>query len=70
MAVALVPKKSTQAGYAPLPAELQTGELALNLADGALYTKLANGQVQRLNPSSDSSLQQAKRSYAINLILG
>lgn len=70
MAVQIIPKKSAQAGYAPLPGELATGELALNTSDNALYTKLANGTVARLNPPEETSLQKAQRSYAVGLILG
>lgn len=70
MSVAIVPKSSSQAGYAPLVGELQTGEIALNTGDGALYAKLANGTVVRLNPAADSPVQKAQRAYGIPLLLG
>lgn len=70
MTVAIVPKKNSTSGYRPTAGELQTGELALNTSDAALYTKDAGGSVVRLNPSAPSSTQVAQRAYAASLLFG
>lgn len=70
MAVAIVPKKSSQSGYKPTSGELQTGELALNTADAALYTKNAGGTVVRLNPEVQTAQQVARRAFAAALLFG
>lgn len=49
MANTFIPKRSTVAGKVPLPADLQIGELAVNLADKKIYTKDANSAVVLLN---------------------
>lgn len=41
-------KRSTIAGRVPLAADLQVGEVAVNTADGVLYTKHADGAVKRV----------------------
>ena len=43
----IIPTLNSTAGLAPKPEELYTGELALNTADGVLYTKNADGMVIR-----------------------
>lgn len=70
MPVAIVPKKNSVSGYRPTAGELQTGELALNTADAALYTKNSGGSIVRLNPASETSQQVARRAYATALIFG
>lgn len=70
MPVALIPKKSSQSGYKPNANELQVGEIALNTGDGALYAKLANNSVERLNPSGETTVAKTGRAFGINLILG
>lgn len=45
MANRLILKRSSVAGKVPLAADLQTGELAVNLADKKLYSKDASGNV-------------------------
>jgi hypothetical protein len=52
----IILKKGTVAGTAPLPADLEAGELAVNTADGALFTKLENGTVYTIMPASTSAL--------------
>jgi hypothetical protein len=42
-------KRSTVAGRVPLAADLQVGEVAVNTADGILYTKHADGAVKRVS---------------------
>lgn len=39
MANIFIPKRSSVPGKVPLPADLQVGELAVNLADRTIYTK-------------------------------
>ena len=57
MPIRLIPKRSAAPRVAPLPEELEEGELALNTYDGALYAKLVAGEVRRLNgDSGDSSV--------------
>lgn len=41
----ILPKKSSVLGKVPEPADLQVGEIALNLADRRIYSKDATGQV-------------------------
>lgn len=41
----IIPASNSTPGRAPKPEELQTGELALNTADGVLYTKNADGAI-------------------------
>ena len=45
MPLKVVPLSNELPGFAPLPHELVTGELALNTSDGVLYTKLADGTI-------------------------
>ena len=52
----IVLKKNTTAGVVPAAGALQAGELALNTADGALFTKLENGTVYTLLPASGGSI--------------
>ena len=51
-------KHSNAAGDVPLPAELEIGEVAVNIADLILYTKDATGTVQPLGggPSSGPTI--------------
>lgn len=41
----LITKKSTVVGKAPLPTDLEIGELAVNTADKKLYTKHSDNSV-------------------------
>jgi len=45
MATKIIHKKSSVAGSVPLAADLQPGELAVNLADKIIYTKDTSGNV-------------------------
>jgi hypothetical protein len=58
MPIRLIPKRNAAPRVAPLPEELEEGELALNTYDGALYSKLVGGEVRRLNgDAGDTSLE-------------
>lgn len=48
MADLILHKYSSTAGVVPAPAELQARELAINTADGKLFTKKADGTVEEL----------------------
>lgn len=50
MANTIVLRKSSTAGAAPSASTLVAGELAINTADGALFTKLQDGSVYTLIP--------------------
>ena len=54
MANKIIIKKSSVSGKVPLPADLDVGELAVNLADRALYSKDAGGSVVQLGGGSGS----------------
>lgn len=55
MTSTIVLKHSTTAQKIPLPADLQVGELAINTADGKLYTKHSDNSIVQctgqLNPA-------------------
>lgn len=48
MANTLIPKRSSVAGKVPLATDLQVGEIAVNLADGLIFTKNGSGTVIQL----------------------
>ena len=48
-------KRSATTGVVPSATELDVGELAINTADGKLFTKRASGVVTQLNSSSLST---------------
>lgn len=50
MSNTIILKKSSVAAKVPLAADLQVGELAVNLADARLYSKNASGTVINLTP--------------------
>lgn len=52
MANRIVLKKNTSAGTAPSASDLVPGELAVNTADGAVFTRLESGSVYTLIPRS------------------
>jgi hypothetical protein len=45
-------KRSSVAGKAPIAADLETGELAINTADGILFTKKDNNTIIEIGPIS------------------
>jgi hypothetical protein len=47
-------KHNSTAGTQPTPSELATAELAINTADGKLYTKLESGAVVQVSGGSSS----------------
>ena len=55
MANTIIPKRSSVAGKAPLTTDLQVGEVAINLADGLIFTKNAAGTVITLGGSTLTS---------------
>lgn len=52
----IVLKKGTTAGAAPTASDLVAGELAINTADGGLFTKLDNGTVYTLVPRLNAAI--------------
>lgn len=46
MANVIIPKRSSVSGKVPTTADLQIGEIAINLADGKIYTRNATGVIQ------------------------
>lgn len=61
MANQIILKKSSVGGKAPLAGDLQTGEIAINLADKLLYSKDASGTVfnVKADPIYNTGLQDA-----------
>lgn len=53
MPIRLVAKRSSESNAIPKVDELVEGELALNTADGSLYTKMVDGSILRLNSQAD-----------------
>ena len=49
----IVIKRSPSAGAVPTPANLVSGELAINTADGKLFAKKDNGTIVTLNGVSE-----------------
>ena len=47
MTYIIKPKRSTKAGVSPTSANLQVGEIAMNTADGSLFSKDGNNNVKR-----------------------
>ena len=45
MAHVIKPKRSETSGSTPGTDDLQTHEIAMNIADGKIYTKAANGSI-------------------------
>ena len=45
MAHVIKPKRSETADSAPSTSDLQTHEIAMNVADGKIFTKAANGSI-------------------------
>lgn len=56
MANRIVLKKGTQPGAAPTASDLLPGELAINTADGGLFTRLDDGSVYTLVPRSTGAI--------------
>jgi hypothetical protein len=57
MASKVLVKRSSTAGAVPTAAQLSPGELALNIADGALFYLDSSGAVARLTPFKKSVSQ-------------
>ena len=55
MANPIIPKKNSTAGVAPTSAQLLTGELASNLADGKLFIKKADGTIAEISGSGGAA---------------
>lgn len=48
MSSRLITKNSQTPGAAPVSADLQTGELAVNTADGRLFTRHSDGEIKEI----------------------
>lgn len=68
MSFKIRPKRSITPGAIPSANVLDTGELALNLADGLLYTKDGSNSIVSLGGNILSSVQAANTLYVGNLI--
>jgi hypothetical protein len=51
----VITKRSSTAGVSPVAGDLSVGELAVNTADGKLYTKHTDNSIVLLNPAGSSS---------------
>lgn len=51
MAHVIKPKRSESSGNVPGTDDLQTHEIAVNIADGKIYTKAANGSIVTIGSS-------------------
>lgn len=51
MAHVIKPKRSETGGSIPASEDLQTHEIAMNVADGKIYTKAANGSIVEVGSS-------------------
>jgi hypothetical protein len=51
MAHVIKPKRSETSGNIPESSDLQTHEIAMNIADGKIYTKAANGSIVTIGSS-------------------
>ena len=65
-------KRSETASSAPTGSDLSTHEIAMNVTDGKIFTKAANGSIVTVaekNASSDSSISEGD-ALAFALALG
>lgn len=53
----VVLRKCSTKGKIPTASDLKPAELAINLADKALYSKTESGEIIRLNPDSVESVK-------------
>ena len=51
MAHVIKPKRSETASAVPQAEDLETHEIAMNVADGKMYTKAANGSIVTISTS-------------------
>ena len=72
MANKILIKKSTVAGNAPTAAQLDVGELAVNTADGLLYTKHSDGSIVTLSGSAAADTPPAggAGTYLLRTLVG
>jgi len=66
MANIITIKRSSVAGKQPNVADLQVGELALNLADGLIYSKNTAGNVIVVGSSTTSNVREGSNLYFTN----
>ena len=59
-------KRSSVAGKLPNVSDLQVGELALNLADGIIYSKNTVGNVIIVGSSTTSNIREGSNLYFTN----
>ena len=72
MTTIIKPKRSSVASSIPTPANLEVGELAINIPDGKLYTKATDGTIKELGGAGSVTLQGATNAGNIttnNLVL-
>ena len=65
--VAIVPKRSSTASAVPTSGQLSIGEIAINLADGLLYSKKADGTVITIGGSGGGTPFQLRSGGFISL---
>jgi hypothetical protein len=66
MANIITIKRSSVAGKTPNVADLQVGEIALNLADGIVYSKNTTGNVIVVGSSTTSNIREGSNLYFTN----
>ena len=72
MTTIIKPKRSSVASSIPTPANLEVGELAINIPDGKLYTKATDGTIKELGGAGSVTLQGATNAGNVttnNLVL-
>ncbi len=58
MAHVIKPKRSETGSAAPGTSDLQTHEIAMNVADGKIYTKAANGSIVTVAEKNGTSVSE------------
>ena len=72
MTTIIKPKRSSVASSIPTSANLEVGELAINIPDGKLYTKATDGTIKELGGAGSVTLQGATNAGNVttnNLVL-
>lgn len=62
----IIPKKTSVAGRVPTASDLAIGEIAINHADGILYSRRPSGEVYALNSGSAPADNSRFWSFAIS----
>ncbi len=58
MSHVIKPKRSETGSAAPGTSDLQTHEIAMNVADGKIYTKAANGSIVTVAEKNGTSVSE------------